>query len=59
MMGRQISTEPLIHVFCLEYHVPLDHPLRQVDRLLDLGFVREGMTRHTAASGGPRSIPNS
>ena len=57
MMGRQVSTEPLIHVFCLEDHVPPDHPLRQVDRLLDLGFVREGMTRHYSSIGRPSIDP--
>jgi hypothetical protein len=41
MMGRQTVMEPLFHIFCLEDHVPADHPLRQVDMLLDLRFVRE------------------
>jgi transposase len=57
MMGRQRSTEPLFHVFCLEDHVPPDHPLRQVDRLLDLGFVREGMARHYSSIGRPSIDP--
>jgi hypothetical protein len=35
MMGRQTATEPLFHIFCLEDHVPADHPLRQVNALLD------------------------
>jgi hypothetical protein len=42
-MGRQTGTEPLFHIFRLEDHVPAGHPLRRVDALLDLGFVREGM----------------
>ena len=57
MMGRQRSTEPLFHVFWLEDHVPPDHPLRQVDRLLDLGFVREGMAKHYSSIGRPSIDP--
>ena len=41
-MGRQIVEEPLFHIFCLEDHVPAEHPLRRVDVLLGLGFVRDG-----------------
>ena len=57
MMGRQTSAEPLFHIFCLEDHVPADHPLRQVDTLLDSGFVREGMAKHYSALGRPSIDP--
>ena len=57
MMGRQTATEPLFHIFCLEDHVPTSHPLRQVDRLLDLGFVREGMAKHYSSVGRPSIDP--
>lgn len=57
MMGRQTAAEPLFHVFCLEDHVPPDHPLRQVDGLLDLGPVRGGMARHYSAIGRPSADP--
>ena len=46
MMGRQTGTEPLVYIFFLECHGPAGHPLRQVDALLNLGFVREGMAKH-------------
>ena len=57
MMGRQTGTEPLFHIFCLEDHVPAGHPLRQVDALLDLGFVREGMAKHYSTVGRPSIDP--
>lgn len=53
MMGWQIATEPLFHIFCLENHVPAEHPLRRDDALLDLGFVRDGMARHYSGMGRP------
>lgn len=57
MMGRQTSAEPLFHIFCLEDHVPPDHPLRQVDRLLDLGCVRASMAEHYSSIGRPSIDP--
>ena len=56
-MGRQTSAEPLFYIFCLEDHVPPDHPLRQIDRLLDLRPVREGMAKHYSAIGRPSIDP--
>jgi transposase len=41
----------------VEEHVPADHPLRQADALLDLGFVREGMAKHYSALGRPSIDP--
>jgi transposase len=57
MMGRQRATEPLFHIFCLEGHVPADHPLRRVDALLELGFVRQEMGSHYSAIGRPSIDP--
>jgi transposase len=56
-MGRQKATEPLFHIFCLEDHVPAEHPLRRVDALLDLGLVRDGMAKHYSGMGRPSIDP--
>ena len=50
-MGRQALAEPLLHVFWLKDHIPADHSPEQVDKLLDLGFVREGMAKHYSPLG--------
>lgn len=58
MMGRrQQAAEPLFHIFSLEDHVPADHPLRQVDALLDLTFVRQSMAGHYSTTGRPSIDP--
>ena len=43
MMGRQAAGESLFYEFRLEDHVPADHPLRKIDRLLDLTELRVGL----------------
>jgi hypothetical protein len=41
MMGTQAAPERLFYDFCLEDHVPDDHLLRRIDRVLDLSEVRQ------------------
>ncbi|MFY9693292.1 MAG: IS5/IS1182 family transposase, partial [Xanthobacteraceae bacterium] len=46
MMGhRQVEQAVLFYEFSLEGHVPADHPLRSIDRFVDL----EGVRRELAA----------
>lgn len=40
MMGKQTGPAKLFYDFDLESHVPCNHLLRQVDRFLDLGDIR-------------------
>jgi len=45
MMGeRQVDQGSLFHEFSLERHVPADHPLRAIDRFVDLGDLRARLT---------------
>ena len=42
MMGQQTRNESLVYYFRpLEEQIPKDHLLRQIDRYIDLSFVRE------------------
>ena len=55
MMGTKARLfEPLEHI-SLEELVPQDHFYRQVERLLDLSFVRD-LVRHCYAGGGRPSV---
>ena len=45
MMGTQAAPEQLFYDFCLEDHVPDDHLLRRIDRVLDLSDVRQKLKR--------------
>lgn len=59
MMGpRQVSQGALFYEFSLERHVPDDHLLRAIDRVVDLGDVRAQLAPSTARRGGLRSIPS-
>jgi hypothetical protein len=41
MMGpRQVAQGALFYEFAIEGFVPLDHPVRGIDRFLDLSHVR-------------------
>ena len=42
MMGeRRVMQEALFYGFSLERHVPNDHPLRKIDRFVDLSEARD------------------
>ena len=57
MIGKRVMAEELFYTFRLEDHVPADHPLRSVDRLLDTGFVRRVMAPHYSSIGRPSIDP--
>lgn len=59
MMGdRTIMQEALFYNFSLEQHVPIDHLLRSIDRLVDLSGVREHLRPYYSEVGRPSSIRN-
>ena len=41
MMGLKSESVQFFYDFCLEDHVPNDHPLREIDQFLDLDELRE------------------
>lgn len=57
MMGRQVAQGSLFYGFRLDDHVPGDHLLRRIDRLLDFGFVREALADSYSAAGRPSIDP--
>jgi len=57
MMGKRVMAEPLFYTFRLEDHVPVDHPLRAVDVLLDTAFIRRVMAPYYSAIGRPSIDP--
>lgn len=57
MMGRQEPGEALFYEFRLEDHVPADHPLRKIDRLLDLTELRAGLRDLYSHTGRPSVDP--
>ena len=58
MMGRQSADQRrFLYDFCLEDHVPVDHLLRRMDGLLDLGEVRERLKPHYSPMGRPSVDP--
>jgi transposase len=57
MMGTQVAPERLFYDFCLEDHVPADHMLRQIDRFLDLGGIREKLAPFYCSIGRPSIDP--
>ena len=59
MMGeRRVARETLFYEFSLERHVPADHLLRAIDRVVDLSGLRRTCARSTASSGDPRLTPS-
>jgi len=44
MMGRLDAQENLFYRFRIEDHVPKDHLLRKIDRLLDFDAIRAELT---------------
>lgn len=57
MMGRQETGEALFYEFRLEDHVPADHSLRKIDRLLDLTELRAGLCDLYSHTGRPSVDP--
>lgn len=58
MMGpRQVAQGALFYEFSLERHVPDDHLLRAIDRVVDLGDVRARLAAHYSATGRPSVEP--
>jgi transposase len=55
MMGQINRSEDLFHYFSMDQIVPPDHLLRDIDRHVDFGFVRE-RTRTLYSDGGRPSI---
>ena len=54
MMGeRRIDQGALFYEFCLERHVPQDHLLRAIDRVVDLEGVRAHLKEHYSPIGRP------
>lgn len=57
MMGRLEPGEALFYDFRLEDHVPSDHPLRKIDRLLGLSELRSGLRDLYSKTGRPSVDP--
>lgn len=57
MVGQQVEQAALFYTFRLEEQVSADHLLRRVDRVLDLGWVREHMVGHYSTAGRPSVCP--
>jgi transposase len=57
MMGRQSAPERLFYDFCLEDHVPADHPLRRIDDVLDLSELRAHLKSFYSPIGRPSVDP--
>ncbi len=58
MMGeRTVLQEPLFYSFNLDRHVPMDHLLRSVDRLVDLSGIRQHVQPFYSEIGRPSINP--
>jgi transposase len=58
MMGRQQpQPEQIVYEFQLERHVRVDHILRHIDAVLDLGAIRRALEPDYAATGRPSIDP--
>lgn len=57
MMGVWDAPARLFYDFDLEAQVPTDHMLRQIDRFLDVGAVREVLKPHYNHLGRPLIDP--
>lgn len=57
MMGRQAAREQLFYRFRVEDHVPADHLLRKIDRLLDFGSLRSEFAALYSHTGRPSIDP--
>ena len=57
MMGQQRHTESLFYYFRIEDHVPENHLLRAIDRLVSFDFVREKLKPFYSETGRPSIDP--
>ena len=58
MMGhRQVEQAALFYEFSLDKHIPADHPLRSIDRFVELGDVRRELTPFYSSTGRPLVDP--
>jgi transposase len=57
IMGRQVAQGALFYSFQLDDHVPVDHLLRRIDKVIDFGFVRTKLAASYSHTGRP-SIPS-
>ncbi len=58
MMGeRVVMQESLFHQFRLEEYVPADHPLRRIDRFVDLADLRMYLAPFYTSTGRPSIDP--
>src|ERR1051325_5100621 len=58
MMGeRTVAQEALFYSFNLERHVPADHLLRSIDRVVDLSDIREHLRPFYSETGRPSIDP--
>jgi hypothetical protein len=56
MMGeRQVDQAALSYEFSLDQHVPADHMLRSIDRLVGLSDIRQHLAPFYSATGRPRA----
>ena len=53
MMGDRKVDQAALFEFSLDGHVPADHMLRAIDRLVDLGSVREHVAPFYSPIGRP------
>jgi len=57
MMGQQADHEALFYEFSLEWHVPVNHLLRVIDRFADLGGLRSHLAPFYSSTGRPSIDP--
>lgn len=57
MIGKKVFAPKLHYQFSLEAMVPKDHFLRQVDKVLDLRFVRKFVKQYYGTTGNPSIDP--
>lgn len=58
MMGeRSVMQEERFYSFSIEKHVPADHRLRSIDRLVDLSDIREHLRPFYSDPGRPSIDP--
>jgi transposase len=58
-MGQQTRSGSLFYCFRLEDQIPENHLLRQIDRHVDLSFVRERLKGSYSSTGRPSIDPRS
>ena len=58
MMGEQLGRQGrLFYEFCLKDRVPADHPLRRIDAVLDLIWLRAELAPHYSHTDCPSVDP--